>query len=54
MARGEGEGEGHRKRRERVRWKMSEGEHKFKHFSRSFGPRDTVMARSEASTAVYV
>lgn len=38
------------------RWKMSEGGHKFKHFSRSFGPRDTVMARarSEASTAVYV
>lgn len=38
------------------RWKMSEGGHKFKHFSPSFGPRDTVMARarSEASTAVYV
>lgn len=29
--------------------------HKFKHFSRSFGPRDTVMACNEASsTTVYV
>lgn len=28
--------------------------HKFKHFSRSFGPRDTVMACNEASsTTVY-
>lgn len=30
------------------------GRHKFKYFSRSFGPRDTVMACSEASTIVYV
>lgn len=36
----------HRKLREKARWKMSEGGHKFKHFSRSFGPRDTVMARA--------
>lgn len=28
--------------------------HKYKLFSRSFGPRDTVMACNEASTTVYV